>query len=160
MSSAAMPSPPYSDVKGERMQYSTQIKCNALQVREATGPTANNSKAFADMFSDVATMAKEAFFVVTMNQKHKVIDKHLVSLGTLTASLVHPREVFTPALLDSAAAVSFVHNHPSGDCNPSAEDRSITARMCKAAEIMGIRVLDHVIVGRNGHFSFCDSGLL
>jgi len=75
----------------------------------------------------------------------------------LTASLVHPREVYRPALIDSAAAVAFVHHHPSGDCTPSPEDHSITKQLVEAGKILGIRVLDHVVVSRNGYYSFVDN---
>lgn len=105
-------------------------------------------------------MDREAFFVVTLDQKHRVIDKHLISLGTLTASLVCGREAFKTAIIEGAAAVAFVHNHPSGDPTPSPEDKAITKRLKEAGEILGIRVLDHCIIGRNGFTSFVDEGLL
>jgi DNA repair protein RadC len=95
-----------------------------------------------------------------MTQKNDVIDRHMISLGTLTASLVHPREVYRPALQDGAAAVAFVHNHPSGDPTPSPEDRALTKRLADAGALLGIRVLDHVIVGRERFYSFVDEGLL
>jgi DNA repair protein RadC len=105
-------------------------------------------------------LAQEAFLAVSLNQKNSIMDMHLVSLGTLTGSLVHPREVFRPILLDGAAAVGFVHNHPSGNPDPSRDDREITARLIECAKLLGIRVLDHVIIGRNGYFSFSEEGLI
>jgi DNA repair protein RadC len=84
----------------------------------------------------------------------------MVSQGSLTASVVHPREVFNPAIRDSAAAVIFVHNHPSGDPQPSQEDRVLTTRLADAGKLLGIQVLDHIIVGRNTYMSFADEGLL
>ena len=81
----------------------------------------------------------------------------MISEGSLGASLVHPREAFRPAVREAAAAVIFMHNHPSGDPSPSSEDRRITARLRRAGEILGIPVLDHVVVGRDGYFSFADS---
>ena len=78
----------------------------------------------------------------------------------MTGALVHPREVFKPALADGAAAVAFVHNHPSGSPDPSKDDREITVRLLEAGKLLGIRVLDHVIVGRSGHFSFVEEGLI
>ena len=77
---------------------------------------------------------------------------------TLTASLVHPREVFRPALREAAAALILVHNHPSGDPTPSSEDREVTSRLAKAGEILGVRVLDHVIVAESGYCSLRDEG--
>jgi DNA repair protein RadC len=86
-----------------------------------------------------------------------VLRQELVSQGTLTASLVHPREVFRPALRESAAALVLVHNHPSGDPTPSREDREITERLMQAGEILGIPVLDHVVVAERGYCSLRES---
>jgi len=129
------------------------------QVREAEGPKISAGGDIYRYCKDIARMDRESFHVLTLNQKNVVIDRYLISLGTLTASLVHPREVFKPAILDSAAAVAFVHNHPSGDVTPSREDVALTKRLKDAAEILGIRVLDHVIIG-DSYTSFVDEGLL
>ena len=83
-----------------------------------------------------------------------------ISEGSLTASIVHPREVFVPVVRESAAAVLFVHNHPSGDPEPSREDLDITTRLRQAGELMGVRVLDHIIIGSNRYVSLADRGLL
>jgi len=103
---------------------------------------------------------KEEFLCLLLDTKNRVIRDEAVSLGSLTASLVHPRETFKNAVRESAAAVIFVHNHPSGDTRPSQEDILLTKRLVQAGEVLGIRVLDHVIVGEGGHFSFRDSGLM
>lgn len=103
-------------------------------------------------------LKKEIFKIVLLDQKNKVIRDVLVSEGSLTLTVVHPREVFNPAIRDSAASVIFLHNHPSGDPTPSAEDRELTRRLVAAGDLMGIRVLDHVIIGENRYFSFSDSG--
>jgi DNA repair protein RadC len=87
-----------------------------------------------------------------------VIRPVLTSQGTLTASLVHPREVFAPALREPAAAIVLVHNHPSGDPTPSREDHEVTARLAAAGELLGIPVLDHVVVAEQGYVSLRDSG--
>jgi DNA repair protein RadC len=100
----------------------------------------------------------ERFLVVLLDGRHRVIRPVLTSLGTLTASLVHPREVFGPALREPAAAVVLVHNHPSGDPTPSREDREITARLAAAGEIIGIPVLDHVVVAEQGYVSLREEG--
>lgn len=105
-------------------------------------------------------LAQERFFVVMLDGRHRVIGEQTVSQGTLTASLVHPREVFRPALRAAAAAVVLVHNHPSGDPDPSGEDRQVTARLGRAGELLGVRVVDHVIVAAAGFFSFREAGLL
>ena len=83
-----------------------------------------------------------------------------ISEGSLTASLVHPREVYNPVIRESAAAVIFVHNHPSGDPAPSQEDIEITRRLKEVGEVMGIRVLDHVVIGHERYDSFNDRGIL
>lgn len=105
-------------------------------------------------------LAQERFIVVLLDGRHRVIRHEMVSQGTLTASLVHPREVFRPALRDAAAAVVLVHNHPSGDPTPSAEDREITSRLARAGELLGIRVLDHVVVAECGFASLRELGAL
>ena len=89
----------------------------------------------------------EEFCIVTLDTKHRPIRIVRITRGTLTASLVHPREVFRPAIVDCAGAIFLVHNHPSGDPTPSPEDRAVTRRLNQVAEIVGIRILDHLIIG-------------
>jgi DNA repair protein RadC len=101
---------------------------------------------------------QERFFVVLLDGRHRVVRHELVSQGTLTASLVHPREVFRPALREGAAAVLLVHNHPSGDPTPSREDREITERLVRAGELLGVPVLDHVVVAERGFASLREEG--
>ena len=107
----------------------------------------------------IANLDRENFVVVLLNTKNEVIETPLVSVGTLSASLVHPREVFKPAIRASAASVILAHNHPSGKTEPSREDREVTRRLGEAAEVLGIEVLDHVIVG-DGYFSMKEHGML
>jgi DNA repair protein RadC len=104
---------------------------------------------------------KEHFVLLTLNNKNRVNGFKVVSTGSLTASLVHPREVWRAALHLCAAAVIFVHNHPSGEPAPSQEDQEITRRLKETGDMLGIRVLDHVVLGDNERFfSFSDRGLL
>ena len=107
----------------------------------------------------IANLDRENFVVVLLNTKNEVIGTPLVSVGTLSASLVHPREVFKPAIRASAASVVLAHNHPSGKVEPSLEDREVTRRLGESAEILGIEVLDHVIVG-DGYYSMKEHGML
>ena len=107
----------------------------------------------------IANLDRENFVVVLLNTKNEVIETSTVSVGTLGASLVHPREVFKPAVRASAASVILAHNHPSGKVEPSREDREVTRRLGEAAGILGIEVLDHVIVG-DGYFSMKEHGML
>jgi DNA repair protein RadC len=103
---------------------------------------------------------KESFVLLALNNKNRVNGFKLISIGSLTATLVHPREVYTAALNLTAAAVAFVHNHPSGDPAPSPEDIEITRRLKEVGDTLGIRVLDHVILGEGRYFGFSDRGLL
>jgi DNA repair protein RadC len=107
----------------------------------------------------IANLDRENFVVVLLNTKNEVIETPTVSIGTLGASLVHPREVFKPAIRASAASVILAHNHPSGKVEPSREDREVTRRLGEAAGILGIEMLDHVIVG-DGYFSMKEHGML
>ena len=107
----------------------------------------------------IANLDRENFVVVLLNTKNEVIETSTVSVGTLGASLVHPREVFKPAVRASAASVILAHNHPSGKVEPSQEDREVTRRLGEAADVLGIEVLDHVIVG-DGYFSMKEHGML
>lgn len=95
----------------------------------------------------------ECFLVLLLDGRHRVRREVLTSQGTLTASLVHPREVFRPALREAAAAIILVHNHPSGDPTPSREDREVTARLVRAGELLGVPVLDHIVVAERGYAS-------
>ena len=101
---------------------------------------------------------REKFVVVLLDAKHRPIGVNTVSVGSLTASIVSPREVFKPAIVGSAAALLLAHNHPSGDPAPSAEDIELTKRLRDAGELLGIRVLDHVILGAGKNYSFVDAG--
>lgn len=91
---------------------------------------------------------QEEFHIVTLDTKHKPVHCHFITRGTLDASLVHPREVFRPAIRDSASAILLVHNHPSGDPTPSREDHAVTEQLTEAGRLLGITVLDHIVVAR------------
>jgi DNA repair protein RadC len=105
-------------------------------------------------------LKREEFRILMLNTQHAVTRELVVTVGTLDTSVVHPREVFRPAVLESAAAIILVHNHPSGDPTPSAEDRSVTAQLVSAGRTLGIPVLDHVVVGDGCYVSFVEAGLL
>ncbi|ADY13667.1 JAB domain-containing protein [Sphaerochaeta globosa] len=101
----------------------------------------------------------EYFFTVTLNGAHQIIDAHVISKGLVNRTLVHPREVFRPAILDNSTAIVIAHNHPSGNLEPSAEDKDVTFRIRQAGDLIGIRVLDHLIFSQNGYFSMLESGM-
>lgn len=103
---------------------------------------------------------KEVFLALLLDAKNRLIKDIRISEGSLTASIVHPREVFSAVVRDSAASVLFVHNHPSGDPSPSPEDIAITKRLHEAGTILGVRVLDHIIIGRDSYISLADKGHL
>lgn len=105
-------------------------------------------------------LKKEVFTCVLLDTKNRIIRDEEVSSGSLSASIVHPRETFKAAIRESAAAVLFIHNHPSGDTKPSQEDILLTRRLVQAGEVLGIRVLDHIIIGNGVHFSFRDNGIM
>lgn len=104
--------------------------------------------------------AKEHFKLILLNTRNKVIRISTISVGTLNASLVHPREVFKEALTHNASSLILAHNHPSGDTEPSEEDIRITRRLRDAGRIMGVEVLDHIIITRNSYFSFKGKGMI
>lgn len=119
-------------------------------IRSATDAIAFCRKRFARLALDAK---QEEFHIVTLNTKNYVTNTHLITRGTLDASLVHPREVFRPAIRDAAASVILVHNHPSGDPTPSKEDHAVTKRLESAGELLGIDVLDHIVLGRDAAVS-------
>jgi DNA repair protein RadC len=103
---------------------------------------------------------REKFICIHFSINNKIISYEVVSMGSLTSSIVHPREVFKAAILANAASVLFMHNHPSGNTEPSIDDIEITNRLCKAGSILGINVLDHLIITRNDYLSFRQKGLI
>jgi DNA repair protein RadC len=102
----------------------------------------------------------ERFMVITLNSAHEMIKFHVITQGLVNRTMVHPREVLRPAILDNASAIIIAHNHPSGKVEPSSEDREITIRLNKAAKIIGIPLLDHIIVSKKGYYSFIEHGLI
>ena len=110
---------------------------------------------FAELDAD-----KEHFLLLALNNKNRINGYKVISTGTLTAALVRPADVYSAALHLAAAAVVFVHNHPSGDPMPSQEDQDITRRLKECGEMLAIRVLDHIILGTDRYYSFSDRGLL
>lgn len=102
---------------------------------------------------DLNSEASEKFGIIALDSKNKVNGIHILSIGSLNASIVHPREVFKQAMLNNSASIVCFHNHPSGDPAPSPEDIELTKRIAQVGEIIGIEVLDHIIIGDNGRFS-------
>ena len=103
---------------------------------------------------------QEHFMLITLDGANNIIEKRVIFIGTLNQSLVHPREVFRPAIIDNAAGVIVCHNHPSGTLEASRADVQITQRLKEVAKLVGIELLDHVIISKNGYYSFNDEGML
>lgn len=141
---------------GRRVAESARLRPPELtkitSTKEATEYCANK---FAYLAGDAV---QEEFHIVTLDTKHKPIRTHRITVGTLDSSLVHPREVFRPAIRDAAAAVLLVHNHPSGDPTPSREDHAVTSRLTDAGKLIGITILDHIVVARERCVSLRECG--
>lgn len=103
---------------------------------------------------------QEYFYAVYLDSKKKLIDKKLLFIGTLNYSIVHPREVFKEALLLSASSIICIHNHPSGNIEPSKDDIEVTERLINVGKVLGILIVDHLIIGNNNYYSFVDNGIL
>lgn len=117
-------------------------------IREATGSKCTMPTDAVRELDELRTAAQECFVTITLDTKNRIIDKHLVTIGTLNASLAHPREVFRTAILDAAASIILAHNHPSGDPTPSAEDVRMTRKLVEVGRQVEIPVVDHIILGR------------
>ncbi len=112
------------------------------------------------VMEDMRYYKKEYFRIILLDTKNKVIDINTISIGSLNSSIVHPREVFLEAVKKSSASMILIHNHPSGEVQPSREDINITQRLIKAGEIMGIKVLDHIIIGDGSYLSFKEENII
>lgn len=136
------------------------IKYSTAQLLPAAVRFSNSNEVFKTFRPIIAAERVEVFIAVLLDCKNRVMCFETVSRGSLSSSIVHPREALTAAVRLQAAAVIFLHNHPSGDPAPSREDRECTDRLKKASDILGIRMLDHIVIGDTDYFSFADSGAL
>jgi len=157
----------FSAIKGVGSAKTAQLKASlelgrrmAARRWNAGARLRSSEDVFRHFGAQLENEKRELFYVVLLNNKNRKIRDVKISEGSLTASLVHPREVYNPVIRESAAAVIFVHNHPSGDPAPSAEDVEITRRLKEVGELVGVRVLDHVVIGHDRYFSFSDRGML
>ncbi|PLX84833.1 MAG: hypothetical protein C0617_06375 [Desulfuromonas sp.] len=154
--------PGVGPAKAAELQAVFEIARRSEQRSWKPGERFTGSKAVFHHFqAELRDLKREVFLVVLLDNKNRLLRSPVrISEGSLTASIVHPREVFTAVVRESAAAVLFVHNHPSGDPAPSREDLEITSRLREAGELMGVRVLDHIIIGRGRYVSLADRGLM
>ena len=156
-----------SAIRGIGKAKAAQLRAAAELGRRMFRETAPKGPAFtagrdvhAFVFPKVQGLMKEVFYCLMLDVKNRLIREVRISEGTLSASLVHPREAFRDAIRESAASVIFVHNHPSGDHTPSREDILITEKLAAAGDTVGIRVLDHIIVADSGYTSMLEKGYL
>jgi DNA repair protein RadC len=148
---------------------STRCKeCGAVVYRSDSSPAPRSpgdrrelvtcSADVARICSAITRWKREVFLVLALDTRKRLLGKRRIAIGTLDQCLVHPREVFKPLIAMSAASTILVHNHPSGDPGPSELDRSLTQRLREAGELLQLPVIDHVVVGKGGHYSFLASG--
>lgn len=114
----------------------------------------NSEDIYQYLKNEIQDKKNECFYAILLDTKNVIISKEVISIGALDASIVHPREAFKPAIKKSAKSIVFAHNHPSGDFTPSKDDFRITQRLIEAGEILDIEVLDHIIIGKDGYYSF------
>jgi len=132
------------------MKAADNVRYVELAARPAR-PLVEEAAQAIEHLQDIKAERQEHFVGLYLNARHELIHKELVSIGTVNASIVHPRDVFAPALLHNAVAVIVAHNHPSGDATPSAEDREVTQRLKDAGRLLGISVLEHLIITEYGY---------
>jgi len=156
-----------SQIKGIGITKAIQIKAALeLGIRLLTGQAQEKTsiRSAEDIFAllnpTMRYLDKEYFKAVLLDTKHKVLQIKDISIGSLSSSIVHPRELFKAAIKASSAAVILVHNHPSGDPHPSPEDLEVTKRLGEAGGILGIKVLDHIIIGDNRYVSLKEKGII
>jgi len=143
------------------MRLVHQVAGRYLRDRAKQKPFFGSSKAVFDyLFHSMRDLKREVFKVLFLDRKNQLLADEDVFLGSLTGSAVYPREIMTLALEHKAAALVFVHNHPSGDPAPSPEDRRLTRDLLWAAKLLLIQILDHIIIGDNRYYSFADKGLI
>jgi len=128
------------------------MKLKLLQVREAQGESCTSTKSIIDSMAEESKADRECFWVIHLNTQLKVIEKELVAMGTLDQTSISPREVFKKAIINSAAHIITVHNHPGGSNEPSQSDFYTWDKLTSAGELLGITVLDHLIITPNGSY--------
>ena len=137
-----------------------EICCRYGERRLKEGESFTGAAAIYEHFKiRLSEEKQEQFIAVYLDNKHRIISEKMITQGTLNQSLVHPREVFSPAIEKRAAAIILIHNHPSGDPKPSQQDIEITKRLSEVGKIVGIKILDHIIIGE-GYFSFVDENMM
>ena len=145
--------------KAKSMQILSAIELSRRYLLKQNIKITSASDVYTEL-REYTTKKQEYFLCITLDGASHIIEKRVISIGTLNQSLVHPREVFADAIADRAAGIIIAHNHPSGQLVPSIEDKRVTKRLKEVGVIMGIELLDHVIMSCEGYFSFREEGLL
>ncbi|WP_372368397.1 DNA repair protein RadC [Candidatus Uabimicrobium sp. HlEnr_7] len=147
--------------KAIQVQACLEIARRFCQKVAETGEVLSSSKQVYQHFQCMLRdEKKEKFFCVHLGSKNQVLKKELISIGSLNASIVHPREVFSSAIKESSNSLLLVHNHPSGDPTPSKEDISTTKRLIEVGSIVGIKIIDHIIIGEGCYVSFAEQNIV
>ncbi|MCA9473720.1 MAG: DNA repair protein RadC [Nitrospirales bacterium] len=153
--------PGVGPAKAAQIMAALELGKRSLAAPLTTGVRIGSSQElYRHYFPRLRDLRHEIFKVVLLDAKHKIIRDATISEGSLTINIVHPREVFNIAVRESAAAIVVLHNHPSGNPEPSEEDHALTHRLVTAGEILGIQVLDHLVIGDGRYVSFADRGFL
>lgn len=137
-----------------------ELTKRALAINETSLPLICTPKDIVDQLTDIRSHKKEHFVILCLNARNQLIHRETISIGTVNTSIVHPREVFEPAIRCSASHIILAHNHPSGETEPSDPDVAITERLVEAGQIIGIEIIDHVIVTKKEFVSFKQRGQL
>lgn len=130
-------------------------RCN--QVKKSKTKISSAKDVFDILNDELKEKTKENFYIILLNTKNLILKIEKISIGILDATIIHPREIFKPAIKNSASRIVLVHNHPSGDPLPSEEDLNITQKLMKVGELIGIEVIDHVIIGNENYWSYLES---
>ena len=149
-----------NEAKACTILAAAELVKRSLKINDSSLPMVHSVKDVLLQVSYLREKTREHLMVIYLNARNELLFRKHVFTGTLNASLIHPREIFNEALKQNAASVILVHNHPSGDAEPSQDDLEITKRIAEAGKIMGIDILDHVIITKNKIFSFKEKGLI
>jgi len=150
-------SPKQSNVIHAAIALGKLLNNRPMQVGEAI---ANSREIYLRYRSRFFDSKRETFISLSLNSKNCLVQERIVAIGSLSTAVVHPREVMAPLVQEHAAAFIVLHNHPSGNPAPSTEDRESTSRLSRAGKLLGIRMLDHIVLGTDDYFSFADNGLI
>ncbi|MFS0556376.1 RadC family protein [Brevibacillus sp. AG162] len=152
--------PGIGKTKASQLKAIAELVSRIIQGEQKTKIFVRSPKDIMDLVSDMQLLRVEQFRVLYFNTKNRLMHMETITQGTINATVITPREIFSPAVRLLASSVALVHNHPSGDPAPSFEDKEVTQRIVESGEALGISVLDHVIVGTGSYYSFKEQGMV